>query len=190
MQRGQSPWHASRQQLARSLQTLQSTHKPGHPKENDLPHQHDNVVQLRHSRIAAVKSALLSGPTHRRRDKESHNAEGSAATQHATQTDFLRLDEATAGAGSNASADGSGPTAAELQRIFSDAVAAHDALDFAAALPLFKLAGNAGHGPSCSYVSLYCIEGRATVRDTEQAWVWACRGEQLRDAGSIGLKAR
>jgi hypothetical protein len=190
MQRGQPPWHASRQQLARSLHTLQSTNKPSHSKENELPQPHDNAVQLLHSRIAAVKCALLAGPTHRRRDEESHNAEGSAATQHAAQTDLLCLDEATAGSTSSASAGSSGPTDAELQRIFSDALAAHDALDFAAALPLFKLAGNAGHGPSCGYVALYCIEGRAMVRDTEQAWTWACRGEQLHDAGSIGLKAR
>jgi hypothetical protein len=184
MNGGQPPWHACRLQLARSLQSLQSANnEAGRPKENDAPQHHDNAVQLLHSRIAAVKRALLAGPSQSLPHCEdaSHNAEGSAATRHVPDTD---LDDAAAGE------HGGRHTAAEVQRIFSDAVAAHDALDFAAALPLFKLAGSAGHGPSCGYAALYCIEGRATERDKEQAWVWACKGEQLHDADSIGLKAR
>jgi hypothetical protein len=165
MNRGQPPWHASRQQLERSLQTLQSAnHEPGHQKENDLPQQRDNAVQLLHSRIAAVKRALLASPAKplANHDEASQNTDGSAATHHIDDKDLLYLDD-----------DIAGETAEkEVLRVFGDAVAAHDALDFAAALPLFKLAGSSGHGRSCGYVALYCIEGRATVRDKDEASRW------------------
>jgi TPR repeat protein len=80
--------------------------------------------------------------------------------------------------------------AASQQKLYDEALAYHEALDFPAALPLFKLAGEAGHGPSCGFAALYFIEGRGVCRDCSEAWGWASKGTELQDAGSIGVKAR
>jgi TPR repeat protein len=116
-----------------------------------------------------------------RLNSASHDTAGSAATpgsitlEDAAEDDKVEVQSAAAAA---------------AQNIFSDALAAHDALDFATALPLLKLAGEAGHGASCGYVALYLIEGRATARDMQLAWKWANKGAEMKDADSIGLKAR
>jgi TPR repeat protein len=151
------------------LQTLQSKNKAELPAQTQGS---GNAVQQLHLRIAAVKNALVIGAG-------SHNTAGTAATPRSMSLDDPADDDSSAQ-----------QSAAAAQSIFNDALAAHDALDFATALPLFKLAGEAGHGGGCGYVALYLIEGRGAARDSEQAWVWACRGAELRDAGSVGLKAR
>ena len=190
---GLPPWHQSRLQLVRALQVSQSTNKFDHQTKNQHSQPQENSVQLLHSRIAAVKSALLSSSTTRDHDCASHKAEGSAL--HATRADLDASLDLSAGESegmmpSDEHLRASAQIASAGQTIFNEAMAAHEALDFASALPLFKLAGDSGHGASCSYAALYFIEGRGTAIDRQQAWVWACRGAELKDAGSVGLKAR
>ena len=169
MSQDEPPWHTCRTRLAQELQALQSRNKAELQAHTQVS---GNGVQQLHLRIAAVKNALVIGAG-------SHNTAGTAATPRSMSQDDAAADDSAAQ-----------QPAAAAHSIFNDALAAHDALDFATALPLFKLAGEAGHGGSCGYVALYLIEGRGAVRDSEQAWVWACKGAQLQDAGSVGLKAR
>ncbi len=193
MNQGQPPpWHASRQHLARVLQTLQSENKPIHQNEIKAPQQHENVAQQVQSRIAAVRNALLAAPVRLAQlDGASKCTDGSAATPRSTSTEAIHLH-----ASANALSDAGGGSferaaaAVAAQSVYSDAIAAHNQLDFAAALPLFKLAGEAGHSASCAYLALYFIEGRAVERNSQQAWKWACRGAEMNDADSMGLKAR
>lgn len=191
MSQGQPPWHASRQHLARVLQTLQSENKPIHQNEIKAPQQHENVAQQVQLRIAAVRNALLAAPVRLALDGASKCTDGSAATPRSASTEAIHLHVSAsvlsdAGGGSFERA----AAAVAAQSIFVDAVAAHNQLDFAAAQPLFKLAGEAGHSASCAYLALYFIEGRAVERNSQQAWKWACRGAEMNDADSMGLKAR
>ena len=191
MNQGQPPWHSCRLQLAQTLQTLQSANKPLRQEGSDSTRQHDDVVHLVQSRIAAVRSALLSKPARVALDDASHKADESAATPRFARTGTSCLDETADGdtdAGGRWEDKAAGAGAA--QRMFHDAVAAHEQLDFAAAMPLFKLAGEAGHGASCAYLALYLIEGRGCTRDVHKAWAHACKGAELKDADSMGLKAR
>jgi TPR repeat protein len=168
MSQDEPPWHSCRTRLAQKLQTLQSKNKA---EVHAQTQGSGNAVQQLHLRIAAVKNALVIGAG-------SHNTARTAATPPSMSLDDPADDDISA------------QQSEAAQSIFNDALAAHDALDFATALPLFKLAGEAGHGGGCGYVALYLIEGRGAARDSEQAWVWACRGAEQRDAASVGLKAR
>lgn len=133
----------------------------------------------------------MSKPARVALDDASHKADESAATPRVTRTGTSCLDETADGdtdAGGRLGDKAAGAEAA--QRVFDDAVAAHEQLDFAAAMPLFKLADDAGHSGSCAYLALYFIEGRGCSRDVHKAWTHACTGAQLKDADSMGLKAR
>jgi hypothetical protein len=163
---GQPPWDECRQQLVRALQESQSTNKFDPPKKHQQPQPLENGVQHLHSRITAVKAALLSSSTPRHRDDASLQAAGSAAATvhtHAARGDLDAYLDLSAGEGQT-----SAHAANAAQAIFNEAMAAHEALDFASALPLFKLAGDSGHGASCGYMALYFIEGRATAIDRQQ----------------------
>jgi TPR repeat protein len=191
MSEAQLPWHTARQQLARALQNLQSENKSyivGYNQENRAPQQNENVVQQLHARIAAVRSALLAAPAP---DDVSVCADGSAATPRLTGAEMtwmeLSVDKDASAAGRSSK---HAAASAAVQRTFDAAVTCHEELDFAAALPLFTLAADARHAASCGYLALYYIEGRGCSRDPALAWTWACRGAEMNDACSMGLKAR
>ena len=97
MNQGQPPWHSCRLQLAQTLQTLQSGNKPLRQEESSDTRQHDDVVHLVQSRIAAVKSALVSKPARVALDDASHKADESAATPRFTRTGTSCLDETADG---------------------------------------------------------------------------------------------